>query len=416
MAFKNLFTFGSANTSPLVNQPTDKRIPVTVRKNTNRQKQNTTIWRESIIQAENQWYPYRTMMQELYLDTVLNAQVISCIERRKDLTLLRDFKMINEDGSENDADFEMINQMWFKKFISYSLDAIFYGYTMVNLGSIVDNKFPNLQITRRDYVNTNWNMILDYPTTPNGTDITENKYKNWNILVKTNQPNGVNDCGYGLLYPVGVLEIYLRNILGFNATFVELFTSPFRVAKTDTMEEDEVDRLEQLLSEFGSNAWGVISKDDEIEFLQTNNQGNSYEAFANFEKRLEDKISKIILGHADALDSVPGKLGGGSGEENPVYLAIRDKRNVDGEFIENVVNNELIPRLNALGFNFTSKFKFVNDDEKIEEIEFLTDRVSKLKQTGIQVTSEYFTEKTGIPTKDVDTKEPTNKSIINGNK
>jgi phage gp29-like protein len=414
MKLKNFFSFGTS--SPLVTQPVDKKIPQVVRKSTNRQKQNTLNWRDSIVQAENQWYPYRTIMQELFLDTVLNAQVIACIERRKDLTLLRDFKMVNEDDSENEKDMEMINQMWFKKFISYSLDAIFYGYTMINMGSIVDNKFPNLQITRRDYVNTNWNMILDYPTTPTGVVITDKQYNNWNILVKTNQPNGVNDCGYGLLYPVGVLEIYLRNILGFNATFVELFTSPFRVAKTDTASEDEMDRLEELMSNFGNNAWGVFGKEDEFEFLQTNNQGNSYEAFANFEKRLEDKISKIILGHADALDSVPGKLGGGSGEDNPVYIAIRDKRNVDGEFIENIVNNELIPRLNALGFNFTSKFKFVNDDEKIEEIQFITDIAMKLKQTGIQMTSEFYTEKTGIPTTQIENKQPTNKKIINGNK
>jgi phage gp29-like protein len=324
------------------------------------------------------------------------------MERRKDLTLLRDWQMVKPSGVEDAKGYEIMNKLWFKKFLNYSLDAIFYGYTMVQLGSIVDNEFPHLQIARREFVSPDKNMILDYPSTPAGQDITEPKYKNWNILIQTINNAGVSTSGYGLLYPVGLLEIHLRNLLGYNADFLELFTQPFRLGKTDKTTEEERDFLEESLSQFGSNGWALLDKDDSIEFLDTKG-GNNYQAYTDLEHRLEQKISKLILGHADALDSTPGKLGSGSNEDNPVAVALRDKRNMDAEFIENIVNNELIPRMNALGFNIKSKFQFKNDDEKRDEITYITDVAVKLSQAGLTINPEFYTEKTDIPVTAVQT-------------
>jgi phage gp29-like protein len=379
----------------------DKKIIVPpIRRQTNRKQQTTSEWRDAILQAEHQWYPYRTRMIELYQDTILNAQVWSCMERRKDLTLLRDWHMVKPSGVEDTKAYDILNKLWFKKFLNYSLDAVFYGYTMIQMGSIIDNEFPHLQIARREFVSPDKNMILDYPSTPAGQDITEPKYKNWNILIQTINNAGVSSTGYGLLYPVGLLEIHLRNLLGYNADFLELFTQPFRLGKTDKTTEEERDFLEESLSQFGSNGWALLDKDDSIEFLDTKG-GNNYQAYTDLEHRLEQKISKIILGHADALDSTPGKLGSGSNEDNPVAVALRDKRNIDAAFIENIINNELIPRMNALGFNIKSKFEFKNDDEERDETTYMAELSGKLSMGGLQMGAEFFTEKTKIPVREI---------------
>jgi len=390
-----IFSFNWLNSNE---QNKDKKIiKPTQKKSTNRQKQSSITWRDSIVQAENPYYPLRWKMQELYLDTILNSQVIACIERRKDLTLLRDWEFVKPSGTVDKNTNELMNTLWFRNFISYSLDAIFFGYSMINLGSIINNEFPNIQITRRDFVSTDYNLILNNSSVLDGTDVTDPKYYNWNILVKTTQPTGVNNCGYGLLYPVGILEVYLRNLLGLNADNIELFTQPFRVGKTDKTNEEERDFFENMLADFGSNSWALIDPEDSIEFLQTNNGGNTYDAYSNFEKRLEDKVAKIILGHADALDSTPGKLGATSGEDNPISEALKDKRNIDAAFIETLVNEELLPRMNALGFNIKSKFQFRNDDEEFESIKQLTELAGNMSKAGLQIDPEYFMQKTKIP-------------------
>ena len=393
MNFKDVFSW----TRPTVE---DKKIIIpAIKRQTNRQTQSTLKWRQAVIQAENPYWPYRTEMIELYQDTILNSQVWSCMERRKDMTLLREWCFVKPSGAEDTKTYELMDKMWFKKFINYSLDAVYYGYSMIQLGSIIDNEFKNIQIARREFVSPDMNMILDYPTTPSGTDIGQAKYYNWNILVKTLNNAGVSVTGYGLLYPVGILEIYLRNLMGFNADFVELYTQPFRVGKTDKTTEEERDFMQSMLEDFGSNGWALIDKEDSIEFLDSKG-GNNHEAYSDFEHRLEQKISKLILGHADALDSTPGKLGA-TGKDDAIGIALRDKKQMDGIFIENIVNDELIPRMNELGFNIKSKFQFKNDEEEKEESFDMADLAAKLSMGGLQMGAEYYTDKTKIPVREI---------------
>jgi hypothetical protein len=145
---------------------------------------------------------------------------------------------------------------------------------------------------------------------------------------------------------------------------------------------------------------------DEIEFLESKTSGTSYKSYESLEQRCEQKVSKIILGHADAIDSTAGKLGGGQGEDSPVAQALEDKQTKDGRFIENIVNNELLPRLKKLGIvnvpdGFT--FKFLNDGEAQEQRQsedasnLITAQIAQtMKNAGLQMDAEYFAERTGI--------------------
>ena len=101
----------------------------------------------------------------------------------------------------------------------------------------------------------------------------------------------------------------LRNILGFNGDYIELFAAPFRWLKTTKTEDIERQNLAAMLSQMGSTGWGIGDHDDDLEFINANGSGSGWQGYENFEKRCESKISKLILGHADALDSIPGKLG-----------------------------------------------------------------------------------------------------------
>jgi hypothetical protein len=147
----------------------------------------------------------------------------------------------------------------------------------------------------------------------------------------------------------------------------------------------------------GNNGVAVIDPQDEIEFIESKNSGSAFESYANFEKRLEAKISKIILGHADAIDSVPGKLGN-SNKQSPSEIALQDKQTNDGQLLETVINDELLPRMRNIGFVIPDdvRFRFKNDAE-IEEINNnVIAQAVQIKKAGLQMDSDYFTEKTGI--------------------
>lgn len=371
-----------------------------------RLRQDVMSWREAVKESENAWYPHRVKLQRLYIDTVLNGHVSACIERRKDLTLLRDFEFLNADGSENEEMEKFFNKKWFYDILGYSLDAIYYGYTLVSLGDIENGDFKDISFVRRWNISPDRHNVTSLEYSINGQDFLSDEYKDWHIWVTTPSETGVSSCGIGLLYKVGVYEIVLRNVLGYNGDFVELFAQPYRIGKTTKTEESERAELAQALKDMGSSGWAIVDNTDTIEFLESSLGGTGYQGYDNLEKRCQQYISKVILGHADALDSTAGKLGSEQGgEKSPVYQALEDKQTNDGKFIEHIVNSQIIPKLRNLGFAIPEvTFKFSNNSETEEKKNKDVDYATKLsavavnlKNAGLGIDEQYFTQETGIP-------------------
>ena len=397
--------------SPVYKEPTYKNLNTNISPvQLQRLRHDVQMWREAIVEAENAWYPHRVRMQRLFIDTQLNGHVAACMERRKDLTLLRDFCVYNDDDTENEDVTRMLQSKWFHDIINYSLDALFYGYSLVGLGDIEDGKFKDINLVRRWNISPDRLNVTRLVYSLSGFNFLEDPYKDWHIWVKTPTETGQSPCGYGLLYKVAIYEIFMRNILGYNGDFVELFAQPYRVGKTLKTEENERNELAKALQDMGSAGWAIIDNMDSIEFLESSLGGNGYKGYADLEMRCTKMISKVLLGHADALDSVPGKLGSSNGEENPVYQALEDKQTKDGRFIEELVNDQIIPKLRVLGFPIPEgvHFCFSNDAEteevKLKEREngkAFADIALTLKNAGLKMDEKYFTEMTGIPVTDM---------------
>ena len=142
----------------------------------------------------------------------------------------------------------------------------------------------------------------------------------------------------------------------------------------------------------------VIDPEDEIAFLETALGGTGWQGYDNFEQRLEKKISKIILGHSDAIDSIPGKLGN-STKKSPAEIAMEDKQTKDGAFISNVINTGLMVNMRALGFAIPDDVKAVlkNDAEIMETNNSIIAQAVEMQKGGLIMDGAYFTEQTGIP-------------------
>lgn len=371
-----------------------------------RLKQDVLSWREAIMEAENVFYPHRVKMQRLFIDTINNGHVFACTERRKDLTLLRKWEFVNSKGETDQYTTDIFqksikgqsqNNKWFNDFISYSFDAIYFGYSLVSLGDIENDSFPNLDIIKRWNVSPDRLNVTNFTYSISGALFNEEPYKDWHIYVKTVNDIGTSPCGYGLLYKVALYEVFLRNILGQNADFTELFAQPYRVGKT-TKTGKEREHFAQAIQDMGSAGWAMIDPEDEILFLETALGGTGYKAYSEFEQRLEKKISKLILGHSDALDSIAGKLGN-SNEKSPAELALQDKQSKDGVFITDIVNSQLIPKMRKHGFAIPDDVVAIlkNDAEVTEITNSIIDQAVKLKSAGLVMDALYFTEKTGIP-------------------
>lgn len=394
-------------------------------------RQDVLSWRDAISEAERAYWPFRVKMQRVYQDTVLNGHAGACMERRKDLTLLRDHRIVDATGVENEAATQALKSIkWLRTFMGYALDTLFYGYTLVSLGDIQDSNVIRVEIVPRWFISPDRNVVAPFVYAPSGVSWDERPYNKWHIYLDTPSEDGVSPCGYGILYKVALYEIYCRNLLGDNATYTELFGQPTRVGKTMKTDEESRADMEAALQNMGSSGWAIIDTNDEIEFLETAKAGTGYKSYESLEMRCEAKISKLILGHADAMSSTPGKLGSGQGGTNevgdgssPVAEALNDKKTKDGVWLEEVINDKLLPKLAALGI-FTlpegCRFEFENDGEKEEgrmrEVSFakaLADVAQVMKNAGMQMPPEYFTEQTGIDAEKIELPDP---SMLPGGK
>jgi phage gp29-like protein len=408
--FINAFNPASYNINPLEAQKQFTKnlsgyiAPVQLQ----RLRHDIQMWREAVTEAENAWYPQRVRMQRMYIDTILSGHTLACFQKRKDLTLMRDWTFKDATGAENEQLKKLLNQPWFANFIEYALEARFFGYSLISLGDLVNDQFPQLRSIRRWNISPDRLNVTQFVYSLSGAQFMEEPFCDWHVWVPTNSDTGASDCGYGLLYNVAQYEILGRNLLGNNSDAAELYGMPVRVGKTQKTSEAERGELFRALLDMGSSGAILLDAMDDLELLESKGNGQGFKIYADLEHRLESKISKLILGHADALDSTPGKLGATQGEESPAQAALTDKQTADGAFLQDVINGTLIPKLINLGFNISEgqKFTFSNNQEltekrKKEDANNLQTATLAytMRQAGLEMDPAYFQQRTGIPTK-----------------
>lgn len=387
-----------------------------------RTRQNIGTWRDAINEAEQAFYPHRVKMQRLFIDTVTNGHVKACMEKRKALTMQKEFNIVNEKGE--------VDEFWTAKYRTYNtqlinnyiLDALFYGYQLLNFDEIKNDSFSTPRIIKRHNISPDREQVVSYVYSLSGIQfMQEEDYNDWIIWCTTPSENGISKCGYGLLYPVAYYEIFIRNLMGYNGDFVELFSAPFRMAKTHKTSELDRGELEKMLANLGNAGYGVFDPEDDVSLLETKNAGTGWMGYENLEKRCEQKISKILLGHADAIDSTTGKLGA----NQEVLEAIKIVEVHDNKYVEEIWNEQILPKLRKHGVSIPEnlRFQFSNNKEK-EEFRLKEDESNKrtadivktLTDSGFQVDENWITERTGIPLSKAEpqnNQEPSIKQALN---
>lgn len=385
----------------------------------NRIKHDLKMWREAEVEATLAYTPQRIRMQRMFLDTGKNEHVKACLVKRNRLTTLRKFKICDDDGKEDENLTKLFKKKWFRKFLIHVLNANYYGYSLISLGAVVNDAFPDLDVIRRWNVSPDRDNVTAFVYSLSGPDFKDKEYEPWHIWVPTATETGEGKCGYGLFYEIAKTEILLRNNTQYNADYQEVFGQPIRVAHTTKTEEHERGELDKALRNMGSQAYIILDDgDDKIELIESKNAGTAYQSYGDFEKRMEARITKVILGHADAMASIPGKLGSGQkqgAEESPVEKAMDDIQVEDGTLCEDVVNEELLPRMRLFGFPIPLEkhFEFVNDNEdeeyreKEDKSNLATAQIAQtLAQANLQMDPEYFTERTQIPVELIEKQPP----------
>ena len=380
----------------------------------------------AIGDAENALYPTRLSLQRIYVSFLLEGHTFACMEKRKKLTLLKDFVIKDAKGViDEEATLLITNKRWFKNMLSWILDAQFYGYSFIQLGDMVsirkgEYNFPQLTNIRRWNVEPDRQNLVSIPLQKNGIQFLypavkgaqdNESYFDHSIYVDTPTDIGHSICGYGLFFNIATAVLLLKNNLFDNADYNEKFGTPYREATLPQgFGKDTQDIVDAALQNLGAMGYGIFPDTVSLNFNESAT-GQGFKTFDNMEERLQKLISKVILGHASAIDEVAGKLGASGGAKtqdmdmSPAGQALLVTEKDQDDFVLDILNSNVINKLRNLGMPFPKDkvFAVTNDKEefaarkKKDEADLVTATIAQtMKNGGLKMPPEYFEEITGI--------------------
>lgn len=176
--------------------------------------------------------------------------------------------------------------------------------------------------------------------------------------------------------------------------FSEVYGMPIRLGKYEpgTSQEDK-DALIAAVQAIGADAAGVISKDSEIQFIESNrSDGILYDSLV---KLCNAEISKAVLGQT--LTSEPGESGSYSlGKTHS--LVRQDLLEADSKGLQKTLKRYLIRPL--VEFNYGVGYKipwlklgYESPDDMVQE----ATKYQTLVSLGLPVAQEHIYEKFGVP-------------------
>lgn len=326
-------------------------------------------WREAIREAEYAFYPQRVKMMRMYIDTVENIEVKCVLDRLYELCLQRDVSVYQWKGSKK-VESEVLSQQldsqrWFMNYRKMVIDAVLWGFTLIELRDIIDDAFPDITFTRRQNIRPDGNgegaVLTSIIYGIDGLRVeTDPLIALCNHWIGTPSNIGVSRCGYGLLYNIAYNEIHLRHITEWNVDYIEMYGQPTRVGKT-TKTGLARKKFEQFLRNAGQDAYIVLDNQDTLEFVDGKGSGTAWKCYENLENRLKAGLSKLVLGHQDAISATAGKLGGQQAankdgfNESLIEQALNSKQISYGDFECAKINEVFAPKMRALGRYVGSK-------------------------------------------------------------
>ena len=347
-----------------------------------RVRQDATKFNIALQAAESPMYPNRFLLMQTYQQIVLDGQVQSAILQRKSKILSKKFMVYGPDGECDETKTELFNQKWFYDFQSLSLDSIFWGFSCVQFGAIINDKYSSVELIPRIYVVPEFSLVrTNTATVTEGKHFNEAPYNNWCIGVGEKKD-------LGLMMYLAPYVIWKKNVMAAWAEFAEVFGSPIRVGKTDVRDEMTRKNMENMLRNMGVASWAVLDLNDNIELMQAS-RTDAYAVFDKMVERCNSEISKIILGQTGTTDEK--SYSGSANVHEGVASMIAKQDTLKMQFI---IEDQLVPMMIRNGFDLTGcTFKY-DDSENLPLIEQA--KIDASFMPYVKFENEYLEQKYGI--------------------
>lgn len=334
----------------VVNEETKKKSINTevIKEPLDRIRASLKTWGEAVLDAENPYMPEGIKFQNLlniYRNIELDPHVSAMTETIYNKVHQTPFQIIGKDGEKDDKKTEMFKYSWFGDFIRGILDADYWGFSLMQITGIENGNIKTLDNIERFYIRPEskgvsknlWQDEISF-------DFSKSPLDKWTVFVKSPKHLG----RYNIIAKRFILK---REVEQFWAVYNELFTTPYYTVKTDFDNKNHRNNLINWLQARKHSGFAVVGKDDEISAISGG--AGSFSSYKEFELSTNQAMSKAFLGSTMVLDDGSSRSQA-EVHENNTDSFIQSKR----VWIEGIINEQLIPKMQAIGLNITTDYKF----------------------------------------------------------
>lgn len=345
---------------------------------------NLIMARQDAINVER---PRRNMLIELYGDTIMDMFLKGIINNRIVRISNKPFMVIDsETGKPDDAAKLLLKKSWFNKWVKFAMESRMYGHSLIYFKEIVNGEVKQVDVVDRRYVvpELKWVLRAVYDNVPM-LDYTDPAFSDYFI-------SAGEDTDLGLLLIASIGVILKKHSWQNWDEFEEIFGIPIRTAMTPGNDKKLLDDIENWLKKMGSAAYGVFPEGTTLD-IKENKNSDAFGVFNEKRKAINEELLVLILGQTMTV------LNGSSKSQSETHQKTSDEIMTDDlTFIEDLVNDELMPRLISFGYQLKPTHRFAWDT---------TDALPLSEQWKIDqgllekfdIDPEYFQEKYNVPVK-----------------
>lgn len=351
-------------------------------------------WRNSVQQAWSEINPNRTDLCDIYKAmTSYDSQTITGINQRKLLTMQGELAFYNEDGTINVEATKLIKspsgatKLWFRDFVSICLDSIFWGYELITI-NIVDGKIVVKKVPERNVIPRKGLILKDAAygySESNSLNYNEGKLDL--ITCKISYTNDLNDLG--LLSACA--PYFFSKVTSNWKMHADKFGMLTRVLTTSSENKNKLNASYTALKNQVRGNFVILGENDKLSFEgDTRTDMGIYSSLNNY---CDASISKILLGQTSTTDEK--SFAGSAGVHQDILNGIIKS---DREFIEAIVNDQLIPKLQLFGLIPNNIYFGIAASNNVNLLE-QSSIVKTLSDAGFKATDEYITKTFNIELK-----------------
>lgn len=334
---------------------------------------------------------YKSVRQDITMGTILDdrARLIdlyeACLEQDAHIRsvietlesqILGDRYMlarINEKGKyTKDVKYtQKIQGTQFDKIIRGIVESKLFGYTLIELLPHIDPKTGKLAdvnlIERR-------NVLPDQHTVVKRQGIW---LPNWDITAPAYSPNYIliNSGNIGLFSATTPLILAKKFTVANYINFGSTYGQPIIHGKTISESNSDRKRLANDIANAAQNKVVITGIDDEID-IKTYTMSNSEKIYTSLIEFVNKEVANLILGSESMAGGMQSYVGSTKAHQD----IFRDRIEVYRRYIENVMNEEIMPRLVTMGyipagleFKYSNRIE-MNNEDRIKLYQLITDK------------------------------------------